>query len=375
MISGTGHPGARGDVSEASRSLHDQAFVRPELRGLHREIVERSLQNYPKERLLTCARSFPRPEAELLIEGTFVPLNDCDVHLRWSEDACRARQLRYLKAIGMDTLIVLTGHLGRVCYPSRYGACSDDTDALERILCEAAELGMRVWVGLPHAEVAWMLLDGGELDRLTAVAHGTIEEIFERYGSHTSFCGWYMPYELCNVFLKWRGDGQHLLNWINGNALHCRSVSGGMPVAVAPYFTTVDDVDEFGHIWRRVFRELSAVDIFMMQDSVGIFKDDRLAEIPAYFSVLEREARVANKRLWADVEVFDQRSGVPLDDNPWEADSPACERVIKQLKTIALFVERIVVYSFCDYMNPEDSPDARRLYEEYRDYFSTHRPR
>ena len=229
---------------------------------------------------------------------------------------------------------------------------------------------MKVWIGLPHVEIAWMLQNENSLEHLLLTSRKVSDEIFHRYGSHPCFHGWYIPYELCNVFVTWDGDESRLPRWVNGMAEYCKSISSGKPAAVAPYFTTVSGVQEFARVWEKIFTLLDSVDVIAMQDSVGIFKENRLRNLPAYFSILHELAQTANKELWCDIEVFDQRTGIPLDEERWTAECPSCERIVEQIETVAGFVEKIVTFSFCDYMNPTASPEAQALYEAYKQYAS-----
>ena len=366
-----------GNVSvrkEISESLHDHSLVRPEQRATHREIVRQSLTDTPRVDAQPLAGATASVGQDLMIEGTFVPLNDPELCARWCDPAYRGRQFQFMRDIGFHTLILLTGNRGGVCYDSKEFDRFLEIDLLEQVLHDAANERMTVWIGLPHVEIAWMIQAPDELHRLLQVSHGVIDEVYKRYGGIDSFYGWYVPYELCNVFVTSNHDESRLPNWINDIASHCKDVSESLPVAVAPYFTTVDGYHEFDRLWREILITLDAVDVVMMQDSVGIFKDERLRELPTYFSRLQGLARAAKKQLWCDVEVFDQRSGIPLDDDAWSAEPPSCTRVLRQIRSVSAYVDRIVAFSYCDYMNPDAGPEARKLYEDYRSYLRQTRP-
>ncbi len=351
-----------------SESLHDHSLVHPDLRTLHRDIIYRSLSNYPKHADAGQDLVLQTETIQRKIEGTFLPFNEKELSERWTNQEFRSRQLRLIRDIGIDSLILLTGNPGGICYKSKIFKDFLNCDLVEQILIDADKLAMDVWVGMPHVEIAWMLQQPDALNRLAEIGGQLLEEIHQNYGHHKSFYGWYIPYELCNVFIQWNGSERHLPQWINKLATRCKELSPNRPVAIAPYFTTVDGPQEFRRLWAQVAAQLDAVDTIMMQDSVGIFKEDRLREIPLYFSILQDICHEHGKQLWADIETFDQQHGIPLDEMAWSAQPPSNERVIRQLEAVSPYVERIVTFTFCEYMNPESGPQARRFYEDYRDY-------
>ncbi|HOE11058.1 MAG TPA: DUF4434 domain-containing protein [bacterium] len=362
-----------GPGETVSQSLHDQILVPPNLRKRHQDMIFRSLRNGSQKSAV--ADRYGRPSAggrTLPIAGTFVPFHERDLCRRWSDPSYRATQYHLLKEIGLNTLILLTGNLGGVCYDSRYYAHICDTDLVDTVLKESSRLGMEIWIGLPHVEIAWMLQPRIRLTRLLETSRLLIEEIQQQYGQYDNFHGWYIPYELCNVFVEESEDPSCLPHWVNSIAMGCKLMPGDRPTAIAPYFTVTDGPDAFARLWENIVRRLSMVDVIMMQDSVGIFKEDRLLELPLCFRMLKSLAETHGKRLWADIEIFDQQAGVPLDWEPWTADPAPYERVIRQMQLVSEYVERIVTFSYFDYMNPAAGPVAGQLYRQYHQYLTSY---
>jgi len=362
-----------GSSETISQSLHDQILVSPDLRKRHQDIIFRSLQNGTGK--LEIPDRFCQPPAggqTLPIAGTFVPFNERNLCERWSDPSYRAGQYPLLKDIGLNTLILLTGNPGGVCYDSRHYSRLSDTDLVEAVLQESLGLGMEIWIGLPHVEIAWMLQSKTQLIRLLDRSRFLIEEIQEKYGRYDNFHGWYIPYELCNVFVEETEDPSCLPNWVNSIAMCCKLMPGDRPTAIAPYFTVTNGLEAFKGLWERIFRQISMVDIIMMQDSVGIFKEDRLLEIPACFFILKSLAGACGKQLWADIEMFDQQAGVPLDWEPWAANPAPHERMIRQMELVSDSVERIVTFSYFDYMNPAAGSVAAELYRQYYEHLSSY---
>ena len=93
-----------------SESLHDHGLVHPELRDLFQEIILHSLTERPPQSTDLPGRREPPLHHKLTIEGTFIPLNDREFCARWSDAGYCVEQLRYMRGIGINTLIILTGN-------------------------------------------------------------------------------------------------------------------------------------------------------------------------------------------------------------------------------------------------------------------------
>ena len=238
---------------------------------------------------------------------------------------------------------------------------------MEKVLKLSDQNDFKVFIGLPTLMVDWMLAEEEELAEVTSKSAHIAEEIYDRYKKYNSFHGWYIPYELCNVFIRNKPEEKMLPAWIGSLAAECKKVVPEKPVLIAPYFTTTLELDEFENLWSMVLEE-TGVDILAMQDSVGVHGDDRLKELGAYFAVLKKVCTRYGVSLWADSEVFHQVAGIPKDNNSWQATPTSVNMLLEQISVLSKYVERIIIFCFSHYMSPQFSKKADKLYIDYKKF-------
>ena len=71
-------------------------------------------------------------------------------------------------------------------------------------------------------------------------------------------------------------------------------------------------------------------------------------------------------RFWANIEVFDQIHGWPVDEGNWDAIPATLERVLEQLELESPYVEKVVIFEFSHYMSPRLGGKALELYQRYQ---------
>jgi hypothetical protein len=264
--------------------------------------------------------------------------------------------------VGIDTLVVLSVVLrGKSFYPSSVvpeqwdHACADP---LEAVLAAADRLNLKAFLG-----VGYFAPDTGNVGS-AAEPSGWREaipaELVQRYGSHSSFAGWYLPVEapIREYF------PEEYIAYANTMARHCRSAAA-KPVLIAPYGTrTVVGDDRYVEQLRRL-----EVDFIAYQDEVGVQKTEP-GELRQIFATLRRAHDQAGKPLWADVEVFafeGQVYGSPLVAAPFY-------RVRVQIESISPYAEKLLCYQYPGMMNPPrssvfaGSPASAELYLDYTDW-------
>jgi hypothetical protein len=134
-------------------------------------------------------------------------------------------------------------------------------------------------------------------------------------------------------------------------------------VLIAPYGTRVAVPDD---TYVRQIERLD-VDIIAYQDEVGVLKS-KPEETPAFYEGLRKaHDRVPQRKLWADVEVFEFEGKVYR-----SALLPApFERVEKQLAAVSPYVDTILIYQYQGLMNRPGSKSfaghesSMRLYTDY----------
>lgn len=349
---------------EVSGALHNHHLVPAERRAVHKEIITRSLCDEPKASYPETLRLAERP---LPITGSFLWMGDAAERAHRIESQAIFDEMSLMRRLGFDTLLVSVGVRYQVCFPCQTLNQPLRPDELGFVLKMAEEVGLRVFVAPPVMQLEWMIAPEKELAEIAALTGTVAREMQERYGHFSSFYGWYLPYELCNVFIQDRPNPRILPRWLGSLRDECKNACPEKPVVIAPYFTTVLDSGEFESLWSMVLEE-TRVDILAMQDGVGIYGLSRLKALDHHFSILQQIARRAGAELWADSEVFQQLSGIPLDEEEWSAVPAEMARIENQLRILSKYVSKVVIFCFSHYMSPEYSNRAARLFNEYRDY-------
>jgi hypothetical protein len=358
---------APGAVEDAD-GVHYQYLVKSCRRNAYREIIKKSLTNYPGKgdsASRGCCSPDGIREQPLPVSGTFLILGDRKQDIHWIDKTALNVEFDHMAEVGFDTLFVLTGVSDHVCYPSEIIPHDDREDLLELVLTAAAKHGIQVFVGVPNLLIDWMIATPAELEEVARKTGSLASEIARRYHQYKSFHGWYLPYELSNVFIEESMEEQLLPRWIAALAEQCRRAAAGKPVAIAPYFTTNGDLGRFQALWEMVVQVVKP-DIMAMQDGVGIYGEDRLRELDLYFALFRRICAKSEVTLWADMEIFEQFSGVPIDENAWKAQPARCSRIENQILILSRYVERIVMFSFSHYMSPLCPGHADELYQSYK---------
>jgi hypothetical protein len=186
-----------------------------------------------------------------------------------------------------------------------------------------------------------------------------IEEIALRYGHHRSFCGWYWPNE---AFID-RHYSEEFIKYVNACSRLARQLTPQARIMIAPYGTRVAVPDDD---YVRQLESLD-VDIIAYQDEVGVRKS-AVGETAAFYEGLRRaHDRAQRAAIWADVEIFQFEGDVYK-----SALLPApFQRVLRQLKAVSPWVDKILVYQYQGMMNKPGSPafcgspESTELYGEY----------
>ena len=134
----------------------------------------------------------------LKITGTFLDEISHDIpHQNWGEKEWD-RDFRYMKAIGIDTVILIrSGYKKFITYPSKYllskGCYMPSVDLVDMFLRLAEKYGMKFWFGLYDSGKFWETRD-----MTYEIEHNkyVIDEVWKNYGKYKSFGGWYISGEI-----------------------------------------------------------------------------------------------------------------------------------------------------------------------------------
>lgn len=297
------------------------------------------------------------PPVGLRLEGSFLQYSDSMTNRTFAE---WRRELDAARAIGLRTIIIQWLSHGN----HEYMPAGSGPDPTEHILRYADAHGLRVFVGLRGDEAWWSnWKDAAYLDALAAASERIASLAWKRYGHHRAFAGWYIPTELWDAPFT---DAQiaALRRFFRSISTHCKSLAGGKPVAIAPFFSGLTPPKRVSEIYAALLTD-SNVDVLMLQDGVGARGWDTEIEerVVPYYQAFRDACLAAGVELWSDLECF------RLEDRKTHAFGPApAERILEQLAAEAPFVRRFVTFDFFHYMSPSCGKQASNLYYGYKPF-------
>jgi hypothetical protein len=285
--------------------------------------------------------------------------------------------VRAMHDIGMDVIVMeesfrnqqycgehnieRDGYKGRAYYPSqlfpgRMPIAAEDP--MEAILDEADKLGMSVFV--PVGMYAWFDFTTGSLEWHKAVAL----ELYERYGHHPSFYGWYIPEEIHGHLGKTAQRRAEVITFFRELQAYCRRLAPGKLVMLASNPHNMSGAET---AWAELLQYMDIICPFGFQ---RMPEGDMSGEEAA--ALLQRLCDQAGAHLWMDMETFDFDASGALAPRP-------VEDIRAELEAFHQF-EKVVCYQFTGLMN---APWAARkpggketvdLYKDYKDFLSTAGP-
>jgi hypothetical protein len=322
-----------------------------------------------------CARLAPAPLLSAKpIRGSWISVWWDDRRHHYWNDAClsfTARQwqaaVEDVAALKMEYLVLLAiAKGGKAFYdtpllPRLNTACDDPIEAM---LTAADRLGIKFfissdWYGEWNAQA---LTDPDCVRKRFQM----MEQVAARYAHHRSFHGWYWPNEAClTPYFE-----EPFVKYINESSREARKLTPKARTLTAPYGTSRAVCDD---AFVRQLENLD-VDIVAYQDEVGCLRMDTAESARSFATLRRAHARVPQRALWADVEVFawegkpnDQDS--PLIPAPWS-------RVRAQLEAVTPFVDEILIYQYQGLLNRPGTrafaghPQSTNLYRDYAAWLS-----
>ena len=237
-------------------------------------------------------------------------------------------------------------------------------DPLEVVLSAADEFGVKFFVSNDF----W----GSDLDAvktmtdkaLAKIRNKSMEEIYDKYGHHKSFYGWYFPNE------SWLDPyfGDFVIPYVNECAQVAKSLNANCVNLIAPYNIRKEKCDD---TFVKQLEQLN-VEIVAYQDGVGVGVT-RIEDSARYYEHLAQAHQKAGRsRIWADMELFyfEQTTHGSLISADFDT------RIIHQMEAISPFVDKILVYQYLGIMNKPHSlapagmrDESVRLYNQYMSWY------
>ena len=323
------------------------------------------------EKDVEAARFVPKAKG-LRITGTFLDEISWDIpHQNWGYREWE-RDFRHMKAVGIDTVILIRCGLDRfIAYPSEFliskkGCYRPPIDLVEQFLTLADKFEMKFYFGTYHNRSS-----GGEGENFAAQYDDNlhvIDEAWKRYGHHPSFKGWYLTYELCTRTMKFAPQ-------IGQAGRHCKDVSNGLPVLMSPFIDGRKAVSQYGNEleksggdsvveherkWDEIFDILKgAVDQCAFQDGHVDF-----CELDDFLAVNRRLATKYGVECWTNVESFDR--DMPIKFLPIKFE----KMLLKLAAATRANYDKAITFEFSHFMSPQSVyAAAGNLYRRYCESF------
>ena len=307
------------------------------------------------------------------ITGTFIDEISHDIpHQNWGPEEWD-RDFEYMKAIGIDTVIMIRGGYRRfITYPSAWlqdnlGCYAPPVDLVEMFLQLAEKYGLKFYFGLYDSGRYW---DTGNMQHEIDANRYVIDEVWQRYGHYKSFAGWYLSMEISRatkgVARAFRVLGEQ-----------CKGVSNDLPTFISPWIdgkkavlaassglTKEDAVSLTEHEkeWNEIFHEIhTAVDAVAFQDGHIDY-----SELEDFFSVNKRLADKYSMQCWTNAESFDR--DMPLKFLPIKFE----KLKLKLDAARKAEYDKAITFEFSHFMSPQSAYlQAGHLYNRYREYLET----
>ena len=305
------------------------------------------------------------------ITGTFIDEISHDIpHQNWGAREWEM-DFQHMQHMGIDTVILIRcGYRRWQTFPSRVltheeSAYTPPIDLVDLYLRLSDKYGMSFYFGLYDSGTYWW--DQGDFQKEVDINLRVIDEVWDRYGHHASFKGWYLTQEVS------RKTGK-IIDLYAQLGRHCKDVSGGLPTLISPYIdgkkailssqsalTRADGVSLQAHEaeWNEIFDGIKeVVDIVAFQDGHADYH-----ELPDYFSVNKQLADRYGLRCWTNAESFDRDMPIKFLPIKWEK----LRLKLEAAKQAGL--EKAITFEFSHFMSPQSAyVQAHHLYNRYLEY-------
>ncbi len=231
-------------------------------------------------------------------------------------------------------------------------------DPLGVLLSAADEYGLRVFISCGFYGNWTKPAENMKSDAVREKAFRAMRQLWERYGAHPSFYGWYFPDETCIL----GHFSRHFIRYVNAYSAEAHRLAPETKTLIAPFGTKIAVTD--GKYVRQL-KELD-VDFVAYQDEVGV-KKSTTRQTARYFKRLKKaHDKAGRSKLWADIELFTFEGAVYR-----SALIPApAERIERQINSVAPYAEEILCYQYIGLLNAPESeafcghPDSVKLFTE-----------
>lgn len=306
----------------------------------------------------------------MLITGTFIDEISHDIpHQNWGAKEWE-QDFVHMKNCGINTVILIrSGYRKFLSYPSaylinRYNCYPPPIDLVELFLSLSDKYNMQFYFGLYDSGHYW---DTGNLTNEITDNEFVIDEVWKKYGHHTSFKGWYLCMEISRKTIG-------AIDAFRKLGLMCKAISNGLPTFISPWIdgkkavlaantqlAKIDAVSVAEHEkeWNEIFSGIKgAVDAVAFQDGHIDYN-----ELDTFFSVNKKLADAYGMQCWTNAESFDR-------DMPIKFLPIKFEKLKLKLEAARKAgYDKAITFEFSHFMSPQSAyVQAHHLYNRYLEY-------
>lgn len=239
---------------------------------------------------------------------------------------------------------------------------STSTDVVGRVLTAADTANVTEYLGLQTNDDWWNTYanDNTWLTTQATKANALADDLYAKYGTHASFSGWYLPFEVDNWNFISTTTWNNMASFYATVANHLHSLTPTKPVIISPFFNTSGGQTsaQWTTMWQSILTT-APIDVVALQDGIGA-GHSVVGQLPTWFAATQTaiaSGRPATK-LWADSETFN------TDLTPMPIG-----QLVADLKAEAPYVSKTLSFSYDHYDSPSQVP---AVYDTtYRGYLTT----
>lgn len=292
--------------------------------------------------------------------GTFVQLN------RGSAEATVEqwrRDFEQMTKAGITRVVVQWTADDTIAYFGNDLLFEEKFPVLERMFSGMEGLALEVYLGLRHDPNYWTAITGREATLrdyflIRQARNLRLQEaLLKAFGGQVAWKGYYIPDEIDDK--SWRGDGRgtFMRDYLKGLAGGLKKADEGRKVAVSAFFRGRTAPDVYARTLKGMVAD-SGVDAVMLQDGCGE-SDPPFRYLPDYYKAVKEGWGGALPSVECVVEAFRR---VATTNGVFAAEPAGGDLLRAQLQLAREHFDRVLVFSFLDYTDPDLGPHGEAAY-------------
>lgn len=294
---------------------------------------------------------------------TFVQLTRSDVQ---KTEADWEKDILLMRRLGVTDIVIQWSVYGQVSFvKSNSLKYKEQYSVVDKIFKVSSKYNIGIYTGLTADDLYWnnVTLKADNLEDYflmrVSLNYELAVVLSELFGSYSNWKGFYIAEEIDDK--TWRGKKSekiisYYLNYISSKL---KELYPNKDILVSAFFRLRTEPEDFAENMHRIIAP-TKIDKVLLQDGVGV--DGRLLKfIPLYFEAFTKI--FGKNKVWGVVEAFEQTGK----DNEFSAKATDFKRLDKQLSNAKNNSGKIVLFSFLDYINPNQSAEAKALYQSLLD--------